>query len=58
MELEPVFQRVIALDTHQAQVTACAILTEPDGSVTIARRQFGAFQWDRRALAQWCASHQ
>ncbi|AEK56784.1 ISAfe3, transposase [Acidithiobacillus caldus SM-1] len=33
------------------------MLTEPDGSVTIERRQFGAFQRDRRKLAQWCASH-
>ncbi len=57
MELQPLFQRVIGLDIHQAQVTACAILTEPDGHVTIERRQFGAFQRDRRALAQWCASH-
>ncbi len=57
MELQPLFQRVIGLDVHQAQVTACAILTEPDGSVTIERRQFGAFQRDRRELASWCASH-
>ncbi|AEK58722.1 ISAfe3, transposase [Acidithiobacillus caldus SM-1] len=57
MELQPLFQRVIGLDIHQAQVTACAMLTEPDGSVTIERRQFGAFQRDRRKLAQWCASH-
>lgn len=57
MELQPLFQRVIGLDVHQAQVTACAILTEPDGSVTIERRQFGAFQRDRRELALWCASH-
>jgi len=57
MERQPLFQRVIGLDIHQAQVTACAILTEPDGSVTIERRQFGAFQRDRRELARWCASH-
>jgi transposase len=58
MELQPLFQRVIGLDIHQAQVTACAMLTGADGSVTIERRQFGAFQRDRRELAQWCASHQ
>jgi len=57
MELQPIFQRVIGLDIHQAQVTACAILTGADGSVTIERRQFGAFQRDRRELARWCASH-
>ena len=26
MELQPHFQRVVGLDVHQAQVTACAIL--------------------------------
>jgi transposase len=57
MELQPLFHRVIGLDVHQAQVTACAIVTESDGTITMDRRQFGAFQRDRRALAQWCASH-
>ena len=57
MELQSLFYRVIGLDVHQAQVTACAILTDPDGNVTIERRQFGAFQKDRKALALWCASH-
>ncbi|MGE0049705.1 MAG: IS110 family transposase [Acidithiobacillus sp.] len=57
MELQSLFQRVIGLDIHQAQVTACAIVTEPGGTITIERRQFGAFQRDRRELAQWCASH-
>ena len=57
MELQSLFHRVIGLDVHQAQVTACAIFTDPDGNVTIERRQFGAFQKDRKALALWCASH-
>ena len=55
MELQPLFHRVIGLDVHQVQVTACAILTNPDGIATIERRQFGAFQKDRKALALWCA---
>ncbi len=58
MELRPLFHRVIGLDVHHAQVTACAIVTDADGTVTIDRRQFGAFQKDRRELANWCASHQ
>jgi hypothetical protein len=33
MELKPIFQRVIGLDIHQAQVTACAIKGNPDGTV-------------------------
>jgi transposase len=31
----------------------CAILEEPDGSVRIEQQRFGAFQRDRRALAEW-----
>lgn len=56
MELKPLFKRVIGLDVHQAQVTACAIIEGPDGEAVIDRRQFGAFKRDRRALAEWCAA--
>ena len=58
MELKPIFQRVIGLDIHQAQVTACAIIGNPDGTVEVERRQFGGFKKDRRALADWCATWQ
>ena len=54
MELTPIFKRVIGLDVHQAQITACAITEGPDGTPAIERRQFGAFKRDRRALADWC----
>ena len=53
MELTALHKRVIACDVHQAQVTVCAILEEPDGSVRIEQQRFGAFQRDRRALAEW-----
>lgn len=56
MELNPIFDRVVGLDIHQAQVTACALITEADGSLTVEQRQFGAFKRDRRALADWVAS--
>jgi transposase len=56
MELVALHQRVVGLDIHQAQITACALLSQPDGSVQIERRQFGAFKRDRRELAQWVAS--
>ena len=56
MELVPIFKRVIGLDVHQAQITACALIEAPDGTVTVERRQFGAFKRDRRALALWCQS--
>ena len=56
MELAALHKRVIGLDVHQAQITACAILEEADGTTRIEKRQFGAFKKDRRALAEWAAA--
>jgi transposase len=56
MELTALHKRVIGLDVHQAQITACAILEEADGTTRIEQRQFGAFKKDRRALAEWAAA--
>lgn len=56
MELVALYKRVIGLDIHQAQITACALIEEPDGSVRIEQRQFGGFKRDRRDLATWVAS--
>lgn len=56
MELIALYKRVIGLDVHQAQITACALIEQPDGSTCIEQRQFGAFKRERRALAQWVAS--
>lgn len=56
MELKPMYKRVIGLDVHQAQITACALIEAEDGTTRIERCQFGAFQRDRRALAEWAAS--
>ena len=53
MELTPIYKRVIGLDVHQAQISACAIIEQPDGSVLVERREFGGFKRDRKALAQW-----
>jgi transposase len=53
MELKPIYKRVIALDVHQAKITACAIADHGDGRVEVIRQEFGAFKSDRRALAQW-----
>ena len=58
MELAPLYRRVIGLDVHQAQISACAIIEEADGSARIEQRQFGTFQRDRRDLAAWAASLQ
>jgi transposase len=56
MELVALYKRVIGLDIHQAQITACALIEEPDGSTRIEQRQFGGFKRDRRDLAIWIAS--
>ena len=56
MELTPIFKRVIGLDVHQAQITACAIMEQADGTVVIDERQFGGFKRDRQALTEWTRS--
>lgn len=55
MELIALHKCVIGLDVHQAQITACALIDEGDGTTRIEQRQFGAFKKDRRALAEWAA---
>jgi len=56
MELTPIYKRVIGLDVHQAQISACAITEQPDGSVLVEQREFGGFKRDRKALAQWACA--
>jgi transposase len=56
MELIALHKRVIGLDIHQAQITACAIIDHDDGTHDIQRRQFGTFKRDQRALAEWAAA--
>lgn len=56
MELVALHKRVIGLDVHQAQITACALIEESDGTTRIEQQQFGAFKKDRRALAEWAAA--
>lgn len=56
MELVGLYKRVIGLDIHQAQITACALIEESDGNTRIEQRQFGGFKRDRRELADWMAS--
>jgi len=56
MELVALHKRVIGLDVHQGQITACALIEEADGSTRVEQRQFGGFKKDRRELAQWAAA--
>jgi len=58
MELMALYKRVIGLDVHQAQITACALIEESDGTIRVEQRQFGAFKRDRQALAEWASSLQ
>jgi hypothetical protein len=53
VELIARFKRLIALDVHQAKITACAIDRHDDGRQEMTQRDFGAFKRDPRALAQW-----
>lgn len=56
MELTPIYQRVVGLDVHQGQITACAIIEDGKGGYEAQLMQFGTFKKDRRALAAWTAS--
>lgn len=56
MDLNPIYRRSIGLDIHQAKISACAVMEQSDGTVTLERREFGGFKRDRRALAQWAKS--
>jgi len=56
MELTTIYKRVIGLDVHQAKISACALIQQPDGTTIVEQREFGAFKRDRRALAQWAGS--
>lgn len=57
MEIAPMYKRVIGLDVHQAKISACAVIEQDGGTVTVEHREFGAFKRDRRALAQWATDH-
>jgi len=53
MDLIPLHERVVALDVHQAVITACAIIAEKDG-VRVEERPFETFKRGLRALVDWC----
>jgi transposase len=53
MEITPIYKRVIGLDVHQSKISACAVIEQADGTLTVEHRAFGAFKRDRQALARW-----
>jgi transposase len=56
MDLVAFYKRVLGLDVHQTQITACAIIEDENGEKELVQRQFGTFKRDRKALAEWAAS--
>jgi transposase len=54
MELVPLHKRVIGLDVHQAQITACAIIEGADSVTRFERSTFKTFKRGLRELAAWC----
>lgn len=55
MALHIMYKRVLALDVHQAKISACALIEE-DGQVRIELREFTTFKRDRKALAEWAVA--
>lgn len=56
MNLPAIHQRVIALDVHQAKISACALIEQSDGKTLVVQKEFGGFKRDRRELACWVLS--
>jgi transposase len=44
------------MDVHLAVISVCVIVAEPGCEPQVHRHQFGAFQRERRAMAEWIAS--
>lgn len=56
MEIGPIYKRVVGLDVHHAQVTACVLIEDEQGNPQMEHRQFKTFKRDRKAMAEWIAS--
>jgi len=55
MDIQPIFRCAVGMDVHLAVIHVCVILQESGGEPEVHRRPFGAFQRDRRAMAEWIA---
>ena len=56
MELNAIYRRVVAIDVHQAKLTACALYENENGEVINEIKEFGGFKRDRIAMSEWVAS--
>jgi transposase len=55
MDIQPIFRCAVGMDVHLAVIHVGVILQEPGCEPAVYRRRFGAFQRDRRAMAEWIA---
>ena len=53
MDLTPMHKRVIALDVHQAKITACAVVEHEDGRVEVTKRDLPGPRPRSPASAGW-----
>jgi transposase len=58
MDIQPIFRCAVGIDIHLALLCVCIIIAEPGVEPVVHRREFGGFQRDRRAMADWIASFQ
>jgi transposase len=56
MDIQPMFRCAVGIDIHLALLCVCIIIAEPGLEPVVHRREFGGFQRDRRAMADWIAS--
>jgi transposase len=56
MDIQPIFRCAVGIDVHLALICVCVIVAEPGLEPVVHRREFGGFQRDRRAMADWIAS--
>ena len=56
MDIQPIFRCAVGIDLHLALICVCIIIAEPGVEPVVHRREFGGFQRDRRAMADWIAS--
>ena len=55
MDIQPIFRCAVGIDVHLALICVCIIVAEPGFEPEVHRREFGGFQRDRRAMADWIA---
>lgn len=56
MDIQPMFRCAVGIDIHLALICVCIIVAQPGVEPVVHRREFGGFQRDRRAMADWIAS--